>query len=211
MAKSKSKLRASRTAEELQRASLAVQYELSAISSSHHMLQELGATWESDSRDKALSNALLNAFLIAARNLLSFLYAHYPRPTDIIAEDYFDDPSTWYTTRPTPEPELVNGELIDQISKRLAHLTWSRAEITKPLWGPFKIIWNITSVLQVFVRQVPSQTIHPQLCGDVEVIAAILQSKMDQWGGELAPMAPHKAFIEFDDLVYFELESEFED
>ena len=211
MAKSKSQLRARRTVEELQRASLAVQYELCGLAQFHHMIQELNASGESDARAKALSNALLHAFLLAARNLLAFLYAHNPRPTDIISEDFFDDPNIWRAKRPVAEPELANGELVEQISKRLAHLTWDRAQTTKPLWGPFKIVWNISTVIREFLELVEPAKIHPQLREDFEIVLVNLKTEVDRWGCDPALMAPHKEFIEFDELVYFESESNFED
>lgn len=200
----------SHSKEELQRASLAVQHELATLASTHEMLQDLAANWRSNPRDQALSNALLNAFLLAARNLLAFLYSHNPRPSDIIAEDFFDDPNGWQENRKVPEPELASGELRNQISKRLAHLTWDRAEGTRPLWGAFTIAWNIGLTMQSFLELADEEEIRPELTQDVAVFMVRLQAYMDQWGGMPDNLAPTTELIGFDDLEYFRGISDFE-
>jgi hypothetical protein len=50
-----------------------------------------------DRSDRLLSrfNLTLESFVIHARALLQFLYAETPRPDDVIAEDFFEDPSAW--------------------------------------------------------------------------------------------------------------------
>lgn len=200
MAKTNSGGRAPRSATELQQASLIVQYELATLACTHELLQESGTHWGSPARDRALSNALLHAFLLAARNLLTFLYSHNPRPSDIVAEDFFDDRDTWPKSRAVPEPEMANGELIGLISKRLAHLTWDRAASTKPLWGPFRIVWNTGLAMQSFLQAVDAQRVHPHLRADVEATMARLKAQLDQWGGLPAMMAPAQELMEFDQL-----------
>jgi hypothetical protein len=204
MTSGNSKARQHRTNEDLQRASLAVQYELVTMATTHELLQELGAHWESSTRDKTLSNALLHAFLLAARSLLTFHYAYNPRPSDIIAEDFFDDPDNWRKRRLVPEAAMANGELLGQISKRLAHLTWNRATPTKLLWGPFRIAWNVGLVMQSFLQLVAQDKVHCQLREDVAVIMMRLEALAGPWGGIAAAMAPATETAQFDDLEYFE-------
>jgi hypothetical protein len=203
MAKAKNRNRAVCSIEELRHASLAVQYEMVTLGTTHQMLQELAAHWGSPSRDQALSNALLHSFLLAARSLLAFLYSHDPRPSDVIAEDFFDDPAVWASRRLIPEPEMANGELLDLISKRLVHLTWDRVDSTKPLWGAFRIVWNIGLVMQSFLQLVAKKKVHPQLGEDVTLIVDTLKAHLAHWGGPGAIMAPVKELVEFDDVGYF--------
>jgi len=193
MATSNSKARQRHTNEELQRASLAVQYELVTMATTHELLQELGANWGSSTRDKTQSNALLHAFLLSARSLLSFLYAYSPRPSDIIAEDFFDDPDDWRKRRLVPDAAMANGELLGQISKRLAHLTWDHATPTKLLWGPFRIAWNIGLAMQCFLQLVAEDRVHHQLREDVALVMMRLEALAGPWGGISAAM-PNQPF-----------------
>jgi hypothetical protein len=195
--------RQQRSVEELQRASLAVQYELATLGGTHEMLHELGAHWRSSPRDHAISNALLHTFLLGARNLLAFLYSHNPRSADIVAEDFFDDPSEWTQHRAVPEPEMANGQLIGLISKRPAHLTWDRAGTDRPLWGAFRITWSIGLALQSFLQFVDQARVHRHLREDLGIMMSRLQIVANYWGGVSAAMAPAKELIEFDELAYF--------
>ena len=203
MAKKTTRQRVRRSVEDLQRASIIVQYEITILAQMHEMLQELNPHWGSNARDKALSNALLHSFLLAARNLLSFLYSHYPRENDIIAEDFFDTPDEWRNKRPVSDEALTNGELVGHISKRLAHLTWERATTQKPLWGPFRIAWTIGTVMQSFIQLAKAGSIHLVLREDADLIMARLEAMAKPWGGVAAGMAPSSAIIEFDDVTYF--------
>jgi hypothetical protein len=134
---------------------------------------------------------------------LTFLYSHNPRPSDIIAEDFFDDPNRWAKQQHIPEPEMANGELIGLISKHLAHLTWDRTDSTKPLWGAFRIVWNIGLVMQSFLQLVDEEKVHPQLREDVTIIMATLMAQVGQCGNLTVMMAPAKELMEFDNVKYF--------
>lgn len=199
----KSKKRKERTQAELRRASLAVQYDLVMLHSCLALLQSSNVGWSSNNDEKQISNAILHAMLLAARNLLSFLFAHRPRESDIIAEDFFDDSNIWQKQRAVPSPEMADGVLISRISKRLVHLTWDRADRTKPLWGGFRIVWSIGLVLQSFVQLADDAKIHEQLREDVGAMMALLKKVLDQHkklGGQMAPAMDSMCF---DDLVYF--------
>ncbi len=145
--------------------------------------------------------------LLAARNLLAFLYSHNPRESDIIAEDFFDDPDDWQKQRAIPSPEMADGVLIGRISKRLAHLTWDRADGTKPLWGAFQIVWNLGLALHSFVELTDDVKIHEQLRTDVGLLLALLKKTLSQHPELNGRMAPALDSIYFDDLDYFGNES----
>jgi hypothetical protein len=189
-----------RSTDDLRRASLAVQYELIALFSFHDLLHSTAASPDSPRSVKLASNAYLHAMLLAARSLLGFLYAHKPRANDIIAEDFFDEATHWTDRRAIPAPEMSNGELMGQISKRLAHLTWDRTETERPLWGAFAIVWNVLLGLQSFVDLVCNDRIHPALAEDLAVSLAAMRRVHDEWGGQMAPITEP---IQFDDLHYF--------
>jgi hypothetical protein len=133
-------------------------------------------------REQAVSNALLHAFLMATRNLCHFLYSHNPRSTDIIAEDFFDDPEGWQRARPDPLPEFADGTFVTRISRRLAHLTWERASGTKPSWGGFRIAWELGKSLEVFVSSADPVRISRELMEDVTVLMRTLRRYIDEFG-----------------------------
>lgn len=197
------KSRSKRTVKELKQASLIIQYELNSLYLCYDILQASCVGWSSNDREKGISNAFLHAMLLAARNLLAFLYSHEPRENDIIAEDFFDDPSEWSKRRLVPSPEMDKRVMIGQISKRLAHLTWDRADGTKPLWEDFRIVWNICLVLQSFVELADDARIHGQLRQDVALATKQLQSVLNQHPELNGAMAPGLDSILFDDLAYF--------
>jgi len=211
MARRKTKKHSPRSEDELQRASLAVQYEVATLGTTHEMLQESGTNLASGPRERVISNALLHTFLLAARNLLGFLYSHRPRPTDIVAEDFFDDLTTWPEQRDVPEPEMANGELVRLISKRLAHLTWDRADGAQAYWGAFTIAWNISLAMQSFLRLVDGAKISPELSQEVEVVRMMLQTHLDRMGGMPDKIAPASELIELDDAAYFDPSPESDD
>lgn len=207
MAKARLGRRESRSVEELQRGSVAIQYELGTLAVTHELLHEQRADWNSSPRAQGLSNALLHAFLLAARSLLGFLYSDQPRASDIIAEDYFDDPDQWRRDRLVPEPEMENGELVGLISKRLVHLTWDRIEANKPLWGAFHISWNIGKAMNSFLELVDDSKVHPVLLKDVSLFNSQLDAELVRLGDFREMMSPTKAMMEFDEFEYWQRSS----
>lgn len=184
--------RINRSDEELQRASMAVDYEVGMLGASLDFLLGSQTTFGSSAPEQAASNAMLHSFLLATRNLCHFLYSHNPRQNDIIAEDFFEKAEEWHQARPQPPREFLDGTLVDLISKRLAHLTWDRASGTKPTWGSFRIAWELTKGLEVFVSTLASSTrLDPGFAQDVQVLSLALQVVIDQYGSvELAESAP---------------------
>ena len=173
--------------EELQRASLAVNYEVGMLVASLDFLLGSQTTFGSSAREQMASNAMLHSFLLATRNLCPFLYSHDPWQNDIIAEDFFEKAEEWHEARPQPPPEFLDGTLVDLISKRLAHLTWHRASGTRPTWGAFRIAWELTKGLEVFASKVSSLRLDPSFAQDVKVCSLALQAFIDQHGSvELA-------------------------
>ena len=196
-------IRPKRSTEDLQRASLAVQYEFMTLFACHDLLQAARTSWTSGDREKAISNAFLHSMLLAARGLLGFLYSHKPRDTDIVAEDFFDDADTWTKKRAVPSPEMADGALMGQISRRLAHLTWDRTDSTKPLWGAFQVVWNIGLALQSFLSLVDGARIHGALRTDVDLGMSLLRDVLNQQPELGGRMAPTIDAMRFDDLHYF--------
>lgn len=192
-----------RTHEELRRASLAIQYELMSLYAAYDFAEKAHVGWASDDRSMAFSNVCVHSMLLAARNLLAFLYSHNPRESDIIAEDFFDDPAEWKTKRVVPSPEMADGVLITRISKHLAHLTWDRTDDSKTLWGGFRIVWSIVRALESFLAIVEKERVHDALREDVRLMKAMLQAVLDQHPEWAGLMAPSLDSMYFDSIAYF--------
>ena len=204
MAKNKSRKRLKRTDEELVRASLVVQSEVATMGTYAKMLLESHTRLDSPPEERAVSTALLNSLLVATRNLLSFLYSHAAQVDDIIAEDFFDDPTEWTGARPVLPDEACDGKLRHRISKRLAHVTWDRASGTKATWGVLPIVWPVMEAMEAFADAAPKTRLHAQLLEDVASLAAWMRDVRDQYGGDNAPMGPLSTQIKFDEAAYFE-------
>lgn len=103
----------------------------------------------------ALNNAVLESFTLHARILLNFLYAWEPKPDDVIAEDYFDEPSQWLTVRPE-KTETLNVMIPTRVGKEVAHLTYARLDITAEAkqWPFIQIANEINTVFNAFLNNV---------------------------------------------------------
>ncbi len=112
---------------------------------------------------------LLNSFLVHARNLNGFFFAvdidqrrkpkssFHIEPTDMIAEDYFEGVPSW--VKPIANA-LTEGEL-EEINKRLAHLTYGRPKDELYKWDVAGIRDRLDKTYTDFVEHVPSTRIEP--------------------------------------------------
>lgn len=110
-------------------------------------------------RKSLISNAVLEAFLIHARNLIEFL-SGVGRGNAVRAHHYFEGlPEGTYS--PKVSPFLISTK--DKISTHLAHLT------TEPLddlrskigWDVRRILLELWEGLKVFYEDVPSESVLP--------------------------------------------------
>lgn len=128
-----------------------------------HELRMLQQTCElARMEDNAIKkNAYLSSFAVYARNLLDFFYAPagpktWPRPDDVIAEDFFDSPLKWRAERPAKSNTLqaVNR----RVGKEVAHLTYERL-LTMSKGNPWanSVITNeMRTIFLDFRSRVPS-------------------------------------------------------
>jgi hypothetical protein len=100
-------------------------------------------------------NAVLEAFTIHTRVLLSFLYEDNPRPDDVSAGDYFDDPQDWILIRPAKSDllDLVYG----RVNKEVAHLTYGRLSLTEDTrtWQFMDIAEQLIALMNFFYEHAP--------------------------------------------------------
>jgi len=115
--------------------------------------------WENPRSSFELStvnNALLESFTVHARALVGVFYpADDPINDDVLAADFLDDPTAWATGRPGLTPVLT--EVRRRVGKEIAHLTYTRLEVTAETkqWRFLEIAFDLLKVVNVFVDLVP--------------------------------------------------------
>ena len=143
-----------RTDNELFEASLHVEYEVNQLNDCICRL----TLYKFPEQELAIRNSLLTAFTVYTRNLYQFFYATSPRPDDIVASEYFDDPAFWKAHRPSATPILIESS--ERANKLSAHLTYERVKLTNNYWWKWREIhYSLRNVLKVFVANVPPQRI----------------------------------------------------
>jgi hypothetical protein len=98
-----------------------------------------------------IRNAIIESFAVHARNLIDFLYTRNPDVDDVIAEDYFKSPSTWYSIRPK-KPKIFESSA-SRVGKEIVHLTYARIDVEglKKNWPWEEMYVGIMSTIFVFL------------------------------------------------------------
>ena len=109
-----------------------------------------------------LTNALLESFVVHVRGVMDFLYNDNPQNDDVVAQDFFASPDAWASIRPELSELLRKAK--KRVGKEIAHLTYARLEVTpdtKP-WPFVSIANEVSSVMQVFLKNVPKEKLGSQ-------------------------------------------------
>ena len=77
-----------------------------------------------DETSRVIHNALLESSMVHARNLIDFLYSEGTKPSDVVARDFFDNPSEYRRER-SPKTKLLKT-VPYRVGKEIAHLTYDR-------------------------------------------------------------------------------------
>jgi hypothetical protein len=163
-----------RTVEELQKASIALHYELWMFS---EMVKFLSTQPQQHEKplEKPLYNALVESFVQHTRNLIEFFYPQDNVHSDtIIAKDFFPDQAKWKETI----PKELDEERADA-HKFLAHLTYDRLK-NKKNWDFTKISKCLNSVLDKFLKEVPQDRIGDKLRNYKVPPVNIIKSPIDE-------------------------------
>ena len=96
-----------------------------------------------------VNNAFIESFVVHFRNVIDFLYIDNPRPTDIVASDFFD-PATWESIRPLMTSALDSARR--RANKELGHLTTDRIPGAHPekIWDFDGLANELRPVLRSF-------------------------------------------------------------
>jgi len=128
----------------------------------YHMFTQLAIYLAQGSlADPVLHNAALESFIIHTRNILDFLYptskvVGNDKYDDIIADDYFDDPSQWYQIRLEKSASLTQAH--QRAHKEVAHLTYSRIGLTEAAkkWHFLAIAQEVSAMFDRFLESAPA-------------------------------------------------------
>jgi hypothetical protein len=110
----------------------------------------------------AAQNAMVESFMAHSRNLIEFLYSDLPRPTDVVASDFFLA-GTWKQLRPPLSTALSDAR--KRADKELAHLTTSRIFGNPPdkQWNVTALAAELKPVLRIFVDNANSSALSPKV------------------------------------------------
>ena len=110
----------------------------------------------------AAQNAMVESFMAHSRNLIEFLYSDLPRPTDVVAADFFPQ-GTWKGLRPSLSTALADAR--KRADKELAHLTTSRISGNPPdkQWNVSALAAELKPVLRLFVDNANASALSPKV------------------------------------------------
>jgi hypothetical protein len=102
-----------------------------------------------------LHDAVLESFVIHARNLVHFFFPQSAQASDVLAEHYFETPQEWNSLRGDLPPRLA--PLRGRANKEVAHLTYNRLRVTpeEKSWHFLEIVADLNALLERFLRSAP--------------------------------------------------------
>ncbi|MFH1919163.1 MAG: hypothetical protein ABIP48_04640 [Planctomycetota bacterium] len=99
-------------------------------------------------------SALLESFLLHARNLRDFLYKDNAAKDDVLAVHFFDQAEDWRKRRP-PKGSYLES-LRDRLNKALAHISYSRLKYRDDMrWNIAQIKHDIETPWEAFLLALP--------------------------------------------------------
>ncbi len=134
------------------------------------MLMGLPRQFEWAAGNDIATNALLESFVMHARQLVDFFFDH----VRVGASDFFDDPiSEWKMVRGKEGSDLK--DVVSRVGEEIAHLTWRRTKPKEP-WNLLEILQKIEALSVRFLERVrPSRISRP----DAERFASVRQEHKD--------------------------------
>jgi hypothetical protein len=107
-----------------------------------------------------LNYAMIESFGIHLRNLVDFLYAEKPQPTDIVATDFCEN---WPTLRPPITSSFENARF--RANKELAHLTTARLAGAPPEkgWDFPAFVTELRPLLTLFAKHARKSALSPRV------------------------------------------------
>ena len=135
-------------------------YEAGMMVAFKNKLHELGVKRNSKGlspEDDILYNGMLEGFLLHVRNLRDFLFSSKSAyPDDLLARDFFDNPTDWDSKIPAIPPYLQSCR--DKLNTQLAHLSKRRPEIVsqgRKGWNTEQLVDDIAETWNRFIDSLP--------------------------------------------------------
>ena len=114
--------------------------------------------------NKMAKNAVLESFLLHARNVLAFFLDKQKNNDDVLAI-HFIEPTKWEPlTKKWYDPTIINR---DRINKDLTHLTYDRQNRTTKtkVWECTRIAKKLDDLLTDFLSLIPEALLHSKWKG----------------------------------------------
>lgn len=114
-------------------------YEVNMLINTAHILSQ-------PNNQQFIVNAFLESFTIHLRVLIEFIWeSSNPRKDDAIESDFFKSKTEWEKLR--PEFPIVLEPTRSRTGKEIAHLTYSRMDVTPEIKG-----WNIAEMTKAMLH-----------------------------------------------------------
>ncbi len=108
-----------------------------------------------------LNNVLIEGFVVHLRNVIDFLYLEKPKPTDVVAADFFPT-GVWNSLRPVSS-SLEAART--RANKEIAHLTTDRMAGSPPAkrWDFQGLANELEPLLRLVSANAPSTRLSPKV------------------------------------------------
>ncbi len=137
-------------------------YEFVMLINTHNLIP-LRQIQENDN----LRNAIIEAQAIHMRVLFNFFFPNNPRPSDMIAEDYYDDPEIWRKYQKGIADSKEISKIRKRVNKEIAHLTYDRLDLSldqKSWRDESNYAYNlIIKTMRQFLKTVSRDRIGPKM------------------------------------------------
>jgi hypothetical protein len=109
----------------------------------------------------AVKNAVVESFVIHARNLTHFFWPRAEKPDDILARQYVRGSSAALEAELGELPEILES-VRTRANKEVAHLTDKRIGLSEELkqWHLLTIAEELDRVMKVFLKHAPPELLH---------------------------------------------------
>jgi hypothetical protein len=145
-------LRSRRPEAELRAAAEHLKYEIDML---RHVAQALSAL--QPVKPQWLINALLESFVVHFRSLSDVFYpGSNVKSDDVLASDFFDDPTAWEGLRPALSDAFNTART--RANKEIAHLTYARLNVVAEAkaWNITALVDEMAAVISKFCASVPA-------------------------------------------------------
>jgi len=113
-----------------------------------------------------LSNVLIESFAVHVRNVIDFLYLGNPKPTDVVAADFFAS-EEWAKIRPCISPRLSAARV--RANKEIAHLTTDRITGSPPekVWDFAGLATEIRPLMRLVATNALASRLSPNVAAAI--------------------------------------------